>query len=129
MIAAAVFALIASALSAEPPPPPQADPVMIVQPEWEVRPQGDDIARLFPAAAVKAGASGQAVVQCGVLADGHLDHCQVIAEQPEGMGFGEASVEMAVLFKMKPTMADGSSVDGAQVLIPLSWSLGPKSSD
>lgn len=125
----AALALIAA--PAAEPPPPAAEPVVIVQPDWTVRPTGEDIMRLFPAKAVETGTSGQAIVQCAVLADGSLDHCQVVAEEPQGMGFGEASVQMAVIFKMKPTMADGSSVDGAQVLIPLSWSLGggSKSSD
>ena len=118
-----VLALIAQpAADAAPAPPPA--PMFIVQPDWEAQPQGQDVMRLFPADAVKTGTSGQAVVQCGVLADGHLDHCVVVAEQPQGMGFGEASVAMASLFKMKPTLDDGASVDGAQVLIPLNWSLG-----
>ena len=76
------------------------------------------------AGAVKAGVSGQAVIQCGVLADGHLDRCAVVAEQPQGLGFGEASLEMGTLFKMRPTTADGQPVDGAQVMIPFNWSLG-----
>jgi protein TonB len=117
------LALIATPLGLDATPAP-TEPTFIVQPEWEARPGGPDIMRLYPADAVKTGASGQAVVQCAVLADGRLDACQVVAEQPRGLGFGEASVRMAGLFRMKTTTPDGASVDGAQVLIPLNWSLG-----
>jgi protein TonB len=118
-----VLALIAQP-AADAAAPPPAEQTFIVQPEWEKQPQGEDIMRLYPVDAVKTGASGQAVVQCDVLADGNLDHCLVVAEQPQGLGFGEASVQMAGLFKMRPVTADGASVDGAQVLIPLNWNLG-----
>lgn len=128
-----VLPVLALALTATQPAEPAATEVVntpppnfILQPDWVSTPQGADVMRLFPTEAVKTGTSGQAIVQCGVLADGSLDRCEVVAEQPQGLGFGEASVELATAYRMKSVTLDGQPVDGGQILIPFAWNLGSR---
>ena len=68
--------------------------------------------------------SGEAVIRCKVKLDGTLTDCTIIREAPPGYGFGRATVEAARYFKMTPKTADGTSVEGGVVTIPLNWRLG-----
>ncbi len=45
--------------------------------------------------------SGSAKLQCLVMADGALQSCKVVAEDPPGKGFGEAAMHMAQTQKVK----------------------------
>lgn len=60
---------------------------------------------------------------CKVLKDGALTDCTILQEDPPGQGFGEAALASARYFKMTPTTADGKSVEGGSVIIPLKWQL------
>ena len=70
------------------------------------------------------GKEGKATIKCSVTAKGTLENCSIASEDPEGFGFGTAAMRMAKLFKMKPSTADGQSVDGAEVSIPIAFRLG-----
>jgi protein TonB len=63
------------------------------------------------------------MIKCTVNAKGTLDNCSVISETPDSLGFGGASLRMSKLFKMKPKQADGQSVDGGEITIPIVWKL------
>jgi protein TonB len=88
-------------------------------PHWVLRPDADDVARVYPGAALRRGVSGQAVMLCKVTADGSMSDCKLLSEQPAGMGFGEAALNLAPDFKMSTTKSDGSSIAGATVRIPM----------
>jgi protein TonB len=46
-------------------------------------------------------ATGSAVLQCSVMADGSLQSCTVVSEDPPGKGFGEAALASAARAKVK----------------------------
>ena len=110
---------ILSLVSADPVPqdPPAAS--VITQPQWVSRPTGDSLARAYPRSALRDGLSGRGVVTCKVTAEGKLAACVVVEESSPG--FGQAALDMAHYFRMKPTTRDGQSVEGSTVRIPLVW--------
>lgn len=71
----------------------------------------------FPPQALQAGVTGNAVINCAVDAERHLQDCQVVSETPPDMGFGQKALEMARLIAMKP----GS--EGKRASIPIRFAL------
>jgi protein TonB len=69
------------------------------------------------------GKEGHATIKCTVAANGTVNNCSVVSEDPDGLGFGSAAQRLSKLFKMKPKTADGQSVDGAEVTIPIAFKL------
>lgn len=102
---------------------PTSSPNVVQSPHWIRRPSGNDMARHYPRAAMVKGLSGRATITCRILAKGRLTDCNVIDETPVGMGFGAAAVRLAPYFQMTTTTADGQSVEGGTIRIPLVWTL------
>lgn len=100
-----------------------AEPARIVRPDWAQRPSGEDLARYYPERAQRLEAEGRVVMQCRVQASGDLTACEVVSETPPGMGFGEATLKLAPLFRMKPATRDGVPVDGALIRMPIVYKL------
>ncbi len=89
-------------------------------PDWVRKPTGEDLAGVFPVEAVKAGKDGRAVINCRVTTDGFLDRCKVLAESPEGLGFGKAALALAPQFLMSPKIRAGQRV-ASDVTVPITW--------
>jgi len=100
-----------------------AAPLLITQPDWTRKPTGDDLKRYYPAEAMKAGAEGSAVIDCGVARDGRLRNCAIHAEKPARYRFGEAALKMTPLFQMQPTRVNGKPTAGGHVRIPIRFKL------
>lgn len=49
----------------------------------------------YPAAAVRRGVNGQAVIECKPAAQGRLKGCKAVSEEPKGYSFGAAARVMA----------------------------------
>jgi protein TonB len=92
-------------------------------PYWIHKPSGEDMARVFPKAAARAGLEGGATISCRVTAVGTLAECKVAVESPPGQGFGEAALNLGKLFKMGPMTRDGLPVEGGTVNIPIRFRL------
>lgn len=105
--------LVAMAFVGEAPPP-----LIYETPGWARRPSAVDIGRVYPRAALRQGVGGKAIIGCKVVANGTLSECAVVAEEPVGMGFGEATLALAPLFQMRP-QANGRPVEGSRVRIPV----------
>jgi protein TonB len=103
------------------PAPPKER--VIRNPTWLRRPSGDELGRLYPHRAADLGKSGAATLMCSVTATGSVRDCAVVDESPKGLGFGEAAMASARLFKLNPRTVDGEAVEGAKVRIPLVFSL------
>jgi hypothetical protein len=105
--------------------------VLITHPDWIAKPTGADIARLYPAQALKQGVAGRAVMTCRIDAVGKLRNCALNdvavtgANLPVGpradMGFGAATLRLGPLFQMKPTSGDGVATAGGEIRIPVRW--------
>jgi protein TonB len=78
-------------------------------------------ARYYPERAARMNMAGSARMKCLVTAEGRLQNCEILSESPEGYGFGQAALNMATLFKMRPQTRDGQPVGGATVVIPLKF--------
>jgi TonB family protein len=96
---------------------------VVVKPAWSVTPNGADFARLYPARARAKRVEGMAVMRCRVALAGALSACAIVRESPRGMGFGDATLRMAPLFRMKPGSVNGTPVAGAVIHIPVRFAL------
>ncbi len=101
------------------PDPPPADPNtvrMVSNPNWISAPSPTQVAEAFPAKAATAGLSeGKAGLECMVDRAGLMSECEVAAESPEGMGFGEAAKKVASSMGIIPWTDEGEPVEGAYI--------------
>jgi protein TonB len=107
-------------------PPPAADApapattnVGITPPAWVRKPTGEDIARVYPERAVRAGHNGDVLMKCQVTAEGMLADCAIVSEAPAGDHFGDAALKLSRLFRMRPMVKDGAPVVGGSISIPI----------
>jgi TonB family protein len=114
MAAAAVSS--AAAIKAAPAPD-------LLEVNWVATPTGQDIAAVYPPTAVQAGKGGAVLLECKVATQGSLESCRVQIEDPVGLEFGVAALELAPLFKMADKAPDGSAVAGRTVRIPIMFSI------
>lgn len=90
----------------------------IVHPIWIKRPDANDVISVYPRHALRARISGRTNMRCEVMADGRLGTCLITSEDPDGEGFGAASLKLSKFFTMGPTTVDGLSIAGGVVNIP-----------
>lgn len=114
-LAAAAVSSAASVSAAQPPP--------LTQVTWVATPTGDDIAAVYPPTAVAAGKGGAVLLECRVDGQGDLDACKVQIEDPVGLEFGIAAMQLAPHFKMAQTAPDGSAVAGRTIRIPIMFQI------
>jgi protein TonB len=108
-------------------PPKLAEPAAqvgtIADPDWIRMPNSHDMARYFPDLAMRKNQGGRAKMMCGVTADGYLHGCAILDEDPVGLGFGPASLELAHLFQMKPKPPLRTFPPGGTIVLPIHWVL------
>lgn len=97
-----------------------AEPV-VVEPSWKTKPTGEAVSRLYPDAALRAGVSGKVKVRCTIAVDGELTNCAAVEEDPPGMGFGPAALQLLATARFNPKTIDGKPVESEKV-IPLGFS-------
>jgi TonB family protein len=90
-------------------------------PDWVRKPNGNEIANVFPRQALDRRVGGKAVIRCKATVEGFLEACRVLSESPEGMNFGGAGLQLAPQFRMSPKIRSGKAVPGGEVTIPIAW--------
>ncbi|MDP1629868.1 MAG: energy transducer TonB [Caulobacter sp.] len=96
-------------------------------PDWLMRPDGDQVARYYPERAVRMGVEGKVVLVCVVGTDTRLSDCKVVSEEPADFEFGDAAINLAAEMRMTPKIQDGLPVEGS-VRLPIVFKL-PRSSE
>lgn len=86
---------------------------------WKKRPNADEMAGNFPAAARHQGLAGWVVIECLTEATGDLKACQVLGEAPANVGFGDAGLAMAQYFTLDPRKMTPELLAGGVLTIPL----------
>ena len=95
-----------------------------VGPEWIAKPTAEDLAAVYPPGAAARGIEGRTLIACRVTAVGQMGSCTIEAEEPAREGFGMAALRLASKFRMSPRLANGKSVEGGRVRIPIFWRTG-----
>ena len=94
--------------------------------DWAQHPTGVDFQRFYPKTAADRGVPGRAILDCDVSTAGVLEHCRVVEETPEGYGFGDAALNLAGLFKMKPGSVDSSNPTRSRSVVPIVFGMAGK---
>ena len=67
----------------------------------EAKAASEAVGRYYPERAMRAKIPGKVILNCLTLSGGTLGDCKIVSESPEGFGFGEAALKLAVLFKTR----------------------------
>lgn len=89
-------------------------------PAFVRRPDGDDIARVYPRFAMQRRRGGMATLHCWIQINGRLRDCVLQDQVPPGQGFGNAALELAPIIRMKPATREGQPIE-SEVTIPLTF--------
>lgn len=99
-----------------------SDKRVIGKPQWRAMPSGADFAKVYPAAAVKAGVKGARIIMlCEIGAGGWLTNCFVQTEEPQGLGFDQAALGLAGSFQAKTWTAEGLPTIGGKIRLPIRY--------
>jgi len=90
----------------------------------ERQPNADDINHYYPDRATRLEKTGVVTMKCNVNAQGRLNSCQILNEDPPGYEFGSQALKMAPLFKLRPQTSDGTPVDGGTWTTRIRFTLG-----
>ncbi len=116
-----MLALVA-ALALQAAVPTELPPLTPEQVIFDITPP-DPPLRFYPPKARNVGREGKAAIDCLITQSGALDDCRLVAESPDRWGFGEAALNMRVLFNARALGKDGRSVIGRRVVVPIAFNL------
>ncbi|RZJ93791.1 MAG: energy transducer TonB [Brevundimonas sp.] len=95
---------------ASPPPAPTLDAQgrSVTSVDWKQRPTP-----YYPERAQQAGVeAGSATLSCVASPEGRLGPCEIVSEDPPGMGFGDAAATSALQARVYPATVDGVPQSG-----------------
>jgi protein TonB len=92
---------------------------VVDHPSWMRRPNGSDFTTYFPPTAIDPPQEGHTVMQCEITPSGFLAGCVIAKETAPEMGYGEASLKLARMFRARPSRKPTKCRQ--IVIIPISW--------
>jgi TonB family protein len=102
--------------SSSPPAAPQAGIADMVE-----QPDNAEMHVNFPPWARRNHITGKVVFRCVVAPDGALADCRILAEDPLGDGFGQATLNITQYWRFRPRTADGAPTAGAAFQRTVIW--------
>ncbi|MGE0044477.1 MAG: TonB family protein [Hyphomonadaceae bacterium] len=90
---------------------------------WRERPDGQDMAALYPRRARREGVEGRVLLDCTMETSGRLD-CGVVNETPAGYGFARAALRISAHFRGEPPLANGEPRAREGVMLPIQFVTG-----
>jgi TonB family protein len=92
---------------------------------WKTAPTAADMAAAWPAAAPATLQFARVRLRCGFLAAGGLGPCEVLSEDPPGLGFGAAALALTAKFSVR-NATDGTAPQAqVKVILPFTF-INPK---
>jgi TonB family protein len=88
--------------------------------DWLIKPSPDMVARIYPMAAQAKNVGGAVMITCTSDEDGYLTDCVVDSEEPKGLGFGNAALEMSAYLRMIPATNYGVPIRSS-VSVPINF--------
>jgi TonB family protein len=101
---------------------------LISRPSLVSGPTPAQLQAAYPARALADQVDGEAVIGCLAMKDGKLSACSVLGESPPGYGFGQAALDVAADFVVKPAEVDNRPVDNisiSEVSVPVVFAHDP----
>lgn len=91
----------------------------IVQPEWSEEPSVKARWEAYPGLGKVLAIGGYAILKCKADGMGLLKACEVAAERPRGLGFGDAAMSLTTAYRVAPRlMAQGAAGEPVIVISP-----------
>jgi len=92
------------------------------KPAWAAVPDFASMAANFPTAARAKGVfTARVHLTCSVAANGAVEGCKTVLEEPGGLGFAEAALALTPAFRMNVWSDEGLPVVGGQITIPIRY--------
>lgn len=92
---------------------------LVAGPVWISRPNGDQVAQVYPRMALEEQLSGNVVFNCTWNEDGRPVDCVLESETPTGAGFAEAGLALSKGFHAKAALNDGTPIAGRPYRLPI----------
>lgn len=86
-------------------------------------PTRESVDNVWPAEAKRAGVGGSAAMVCDIERDGRPSNCQIISEQPAGMGFGEALKQLLPVVRLYGMNPKGCAEYFRHMIFAVDWPL------
>jgi hypothetical protein len=88
---------------------------------WDMRPSGEDFARVYPTGAMERNLDGRTLLICEIQADRRLD-CDVAVENPHNEGFGNAALTLTARFRLgEAAFGTPGYTVGERIRVPISF--------
>ncbi|OYX35111.1 MAG: hypothetical protein B7Y99_04465 [Caulobacterales bacterium 32-69-10] len=87
--------------------------------QWVSLPTGDEMENSLPPAARTTG--GRVVLDCRIIAGGHVEDCQVAEETPAAQGFATSALSVSDKFVLSLWTAEGLPTQGGRVRVPVRY--------
>ncbi|MDO9429719.1 MAG: energy transducer TonB, partial [Phenylobacterium sp.] len=91
--------------------------VALTKVPWMDAPTYDEVVAAYPKKARERGLSGRATLDCEFKADGRLENCNAIQEEPKSQGFAAAAKAIAPRFLGPQVLPNGASTKGVATQI------------